>query len=365
MEKQNYSWVASSPGPFSGGKISKSGARFRAIPKAGAVLTAMVAITGLVNHGAAQAQVQNTLPRLAQSYDIVPPLPEGAVPVPGASLPQAPVSGEQYVVFVSGDSPRLLEQVQIVEPTAFRTTIQGRGVIQAGRFNLAPNAQQRVRDLQAQGFGAEMAQVSAAVPYYAQTPALPANVYATTGDLPPLPVDTLPSAQGGTGLPPVSSTLSPTATLPPITSTSMTSSEPPMASLPPAASLPPMAAPIQVSQGPTNVEFGEALTNSAPPLPDIYPVDAPPFGSAIPDASVSNPVSAPYYVVIPTSQENLAVLSSQVIQLGTPADRVQQRTAPRGPHVAIGPFDNRGLANRWNDFYREAGIPNSRVFFNP
>jgi hypothetical protein len=73
--------------------------------------------------------------------------------------------------------------------------------------------------------------------------------------------------------------------------------------------------------------------------------------------------SAPYYVVIPTDASNLGTLSSRVIQLGTPADRVQQRTEPRGPHVAIGPFADRGLANRWNDFYREAGLGNSRVFF--
>jgi hypothetical protein len=49
--------------------------------------------------------------------------------------------------------------------------------------------------------------------------------------------------------------------------------------------------------------------------------------------------------------------------LGTPADRVQMRTAPRGPHVAVGPFADRGLANQWSNFYRDAGLSSSRVFF--
>jgi hypothetical protein len=75
------------------------------------------------------------------------------------------------------------------------------------------------------------------------------------------------------------------------------------------------------------------------------------------------PSSAPYYVVIPTSSSNLQVVSAQIIQLGTPADRVQMRTAPRGPHVAVGPFADRGLANQWSNFYRDAGLSSSRVFF--
>ncbi|NJL45129.1 MAG: SPOR domain-containing protein, partial [Leptolyngbyaceae cyanobacterium SM2_3_12] len=208
------------------------------------------------------------------------------------------------MVFVRGDSPRLLEQVRIVEPTAFRTTLQGQSVIQVGRFNQAANADQRVRDLQAQGFGAEMAEVEASVPYYAQTPALPPNVYAANGDLPPLPVDVLPSAQGGESLPPMTATMPPTETLP-----SISSVQPPMAALPPASStLPPVSTPMQVAQGPTNVEFGQELNYSAPPFPGDSPVNVTPSGTAAPFTPAQISVNAPYYVVIPTSQENLPAL---------------------------------------------------------
>ena len=258
-------------------------------------------------------------PVLAQGYDLVPALPVGAIPVPSGSAPAPSVSGQQYVVLVTGNSDQVLNQVRLIEPTAFRTTFQGRSVIQAGRFNLAGNAQQRVADLAAQGVTAEMTTAPAAQPSYAQ---LPANVYASTGELPPLP------AVGTT-----------TATLP---------------TLPP----PSQAAP------PSQVEFGQQLGYTPPVNPSTYPVNVPPPNTtAVVTADTAS--RTPYYVVIPTSQANLPQLSAQVVQLGTPADRVQQRTSPRGPHVAVGPFADRSLANRWSNFYRDAGISNSRVHFQP
>jgi hypothetical protein len=216
--------------------------------------------------------------------------------------------------------------VRTVEPTAFRTNFQGRSVIQAGRFNMSSNAQQRMTDLAALGVASQMAQVAAAVPSFAQTPALPSNVYASSGDLPPLP--DVGFAQGPGGAVPV-------------------------------PALPPGVA--QVPPTPGNVEFGQELNYGTP--------SAPPSGQMLPPPNVAPPTEsftaprAPYFVVIPTDSSNLGNVSSQVIQLGTPPDRVQQRTAPRGPHVAVGPFTDRALANRWNDFYREAGIGNSRVHF--
>ncbi|MFQ4137156.1 hypothetical protein PGN35_012645 [Nodosilinea sp. PGN35] len=261
---------------------------------------------------------------LAQGYEVVPPLPAGAMPVPGAALPQAPSSGQQYLIYVNDTSDTTLSQVRQIEPTAFRTTFQGRSVIQAGRFNITGNAQQRITDLGALGVRAEMAQVAAAVPVYTPTAAMPNNVYASNGELPPLPDAAFPQA-------PVSNV--------------------------PVPALPPGVAQVPPTAG--NVEFGQELNYGVPA--------APPAGAVIPPPTAAPPMtesfSAPYYVVIPTDASNLGTLSSQVIQLGTPADRVQQRTAPRGPHIAVGPFADRGLANRWNNFYREAGIGNSRVFY--
>ncbi len=288
----------------------------KAIP---AGIAAVVAVLGFAPHG------------LAQGYEAVPPLPAGVMPVPaaapmsGAALPQVPTSGQQYLIYVNDTSETVLSQVRQVEPTAFRTTFQGRSVIQAGRFNMTGNAQQRITDLGTLGVRAEMAQVAAAVPYYASTAALPNNVYASNGNLPPLPDAALPQVPDASGVP--------------------------------VPSLPPGVA--QVPPAPGNVEFGQELNYGVPPAPSGGVAIPPPAGAP----PVTESFSAPYYVVIPTDSSNLGTLSNQVIQLGTPADRVQQRTSPRGPHVAVGPFTDRGLANRWNDFYREAGIGNSRVFF--
>ncbi|MFM7470662.1 MAG: hypothetical protein ACKO5P_04040 [Nodosilinea sp.] len=201
--------------------------------------------------------------------------------------------------------------------------VGGRSVIQAGRFNLADNAQQRVTALMAQGITAEVTTAPAAQPSYVA--AAPANVYSGTGSLPPLPAlpqsaDTLPA-------------------------------------------LPPPG---------TNLEFGQQLTYAAPTAAlttaNPYPMNVSPPAAAPALAAASpapNPTNAPYYVVIPTGEDNLPGLRAQVIQLGTPADRVQQRTAPQGPHIAVGPFADLGLANRWNNFYRDAGLANSRVYFQP
>ncbi len=281
-------------------------------------------------------------PAYGQGYDVVPPLPAGVIPVPGSAVPQAPVGGQQYVVFVNGSSEELLNQVRLVEPTAFRTTFQGQSVIQAGRFSYSTNAQQRVTDLAAQGVTAQMAEAPAAQPYYAQAPASPGNVYASNGQLPPLPGVTVIPPQPSSGLPAL----------------------PPPTQIPPNQMPPTQMVPMQVppSTGGGNVEFGQQLSYTAPATPNAYPVNVPPpTGTAM--AAPVAPVNAPYYVVIPTSTANLQTLSNQVIQLGTPADRVQARTEPRGPHVAVGPFADRGLAERWNAFYREAGLEGSRVFY--
>lgn len=274
-----------------------------------------------VSTAAIAAAVLGLAPQgLAQGFDAVPPLPAGALPVPGT----APTSGQQYLIYVNDTSNATLNQVRIVEPTAFRTNFQGRSVIQAGRFNMTGNAQQRVSDLSALGVRGEMAQVAAAVPSFAQTPTLPSNVYAANGTLPPLPDAAFP---GGAAVP--------------------------------VPALPPGVA--QVPPVPGNVEFGQEL-NYRTPTPPPAGVMSPPPNMAPPTESFSVP-SAPYFVVIPTDASGLGIVSNQVIQLGTPPDRVQQRTSPRGPHVAVGPFTDRGLANRWNNFYREAGLGNSRVHF--
>ena len=237
----------------------------------------------------------------------------------------------------------------MVEPTAFRTSHEGQTVIQAGRFNSPENANERLNQLSMQGFSASVAELPVAFPYYAQTPIQSSNVYAANGELPPIPTGAtsqnpqgIVDPQGGASLPAVPST--------PVVPSGSASELPAVPS-------------TFADQG--SVEFGQELTYSVPPNPSSYPVDTTPPGTAAAIPQGSARVNAPYYVVIPAPERDLPEISAQIIQLGTPADRVQQRLTPRGPHVAIGPFEDRGLAYQWERFYREAGISNSRVYYDP
>ncbi len=67
-----------------------------------------------------------------------------------------------------------------------------------------------------------------------------------------------------------------------------------------------------------------------------------------------------YYVVVPGS--NVQDIATQMTRLGAPAASVQIRQQPRGPHVALGPFSDRRLANQWNAYFRGNGL-DARVYY--
>ncbi|MDA0265735.1 MAG: hypothetical protein O3A14_01985, partial [Cyanobacteria bacterium] len=181
----------------------------------------------------------------------------------------------------------------------FVTVLEGRSVIQAGRFNDWNNAQGLVNDLSGLGIGAQI-QTTAAVsnpapPVYPSNAAFPVATAATTG-LPPLPV---------TAVPPV-------------------------------------------------VDFGQAP--STPPG-TAYP------SNALPTAPVANGGnSRGYYVVVPGAQRDLSSLAQQIANAGAPGHLVQIRQSPRGPHVAVGPFDNRGIAEDWSRYLADTGL-STRVHY--
>ncbi|MBN3909544.1 MAG: hypothetical protein HWQ35_24310 [Nostoc sp. NMS1] len=77
-----------------------------------------------------------------------------------------------------------------------------------------------------------------------------------------------------------------------------------------------------------------------------------------------------YYVAIPTTQEQLSAIAEQIRQnlarfsqdLGR-SGAVLERTQPRGPHVAVGPFSDRFQAEEWNKYLRNIGYRNARVYY--
>lgn len=259
----------------------------------------------------AAATVQNTAQAIPAPSEIhlaqsLPPLPpvDGGNNLPPVGVPSSGTSSvpgtvsQRYMVYVNGNSPLLLDQVRLVQPDAFRQQYNGRTVIQAGLYNSEQNAREQVQQLANYGIGADITSVQRAVPA--------ANSFASVPSPPSY------SATNGSSVP------------------------------------------ISVVPVPDNsVEFGQAPNSTLPPPPGATASGIPPAGGA--------PSSA-YYVVIPSGQQTMATLRNQIVDLGISPNLVQTRTAPHGPHVAVGPFSNRSDAEEWNRFLTGFGM-DARVHF--
>lgn len=132
------------------------------------------------------------------------------------------------------------------------------------------------------------------------------------------------------------------------------------------------AAPASVPSSPTS--------QAALPPPDLLPVAAVPreveFGQPPTSDQLSNPVpleeefaavldASSYFIVIPSNSGNVDAVSNQVTRLGDGvgiAGMVQVDDSPRGTHVRVGPFVDRGAASRWTRYFREFGL-NARVYY--
>ncbi|MDX2096214.1 MAG: hypothetical protein SFW36_00430, partial [Leptolyngbyaceae cyanobacterium bins.59] len=104
-----------------------------------------------------------------------------------------------------------------------------------------------------------------------------------------------------------------------------------------------------------------------PPRPSPSPTPIPPRPSpspiAIPTIRYVGLLSQnAYLTVIPSSSQNLPALIRRVRELGVKEGLILPRQAPRGLHVAIGPFGDRNAAERWSNYLRAYGL-DARVYF--
>ncbi|MEB3230884.1 MAG: hypothetical protein VKJ64_07745 [Leptolyngbyaceae bacterium] len=253
-------------------------------------------------------QVVDRLPPPPPIPDLQLPPASPVVPMGSGPTEDGEATGELYMVYVDGDSPLLLEQVQQVEPSATIQPFEGQTVILVGMFDRASAANQQIERLDERGIQADVAAVSRVV----LTPS--ANPPADTS--PPLPpADTL------TALPPAM-TANPVSDLPAVTVPSMTPA-------------------------------------SNPVPPPLVPEPVPP---SVPLAQTATPSEGAYYVVIPGQTSTLGALQEQVMLLGAVPAAVTQRDRPIGPHLLIGPFVDQSAASRWNDFFRNFDM-DSRVYY--
>lgn len=220
-------------------------------------------------------------------------------PVPPTPYASSNAAGpEQYLVVVNGNSDLLLQEVRQLDPSAFVSFVENRSVIQVGRFSSLQNAQGRVRALADLGIGAQIQPVAPAI--------APATI-PTTGNVP---------GNASANLPP-----------------------------------------IPVAATPASVEFGQA-----PPFQTAAPAAAPPPPGSPSVTGTPQLSRSGYYVVVPSRSASLSTVAGQVLELGAAPSLVQSRTTPRGPHVAVGPYDDYGIAQEWSAYLRDAGL-DARVHF--
>lgn len=213
--------------------------------------------------GCAIVSLMASAPGQAQQVVPLPPPPTVSVPglgttpsainstpFPGgetvflAPVNRSGVTG-QYIVYVNGDSPYLLQQVRSIEPNAFVQSYQGQNVIQAGTFDNEASARRQIAALNSQGIMAELATTNAAV----STP--PATVATTSR----------------------------------------------------------------------------------------------------------------FFVVIPGGRNELASLADRAVRMGIRQEAIQEKGAPLGPHLEIGPFAEHSDAKKISQFLNGGGL-DARVYYN-
>ncbi|NET48812.1 MAG: hypothetical protein F6K09_08820 [Merismopedia sp. SIO2A8] len=256
------------------------------------------------------ALTQRLAQRVVDRLPPPPPIPDlqQPAPLPSSALGSGPAiqedsSGELYMVYVNGDSPLLLEQVQQVEPAATIQPYEGQNVILVGMFDGPNTANAQVESLDQRGIQADVVSVSSVV----LTPSADVQSRAALAELPP--ADAVRSS----------------------------SSTPTVSVAPP------------------------STTRSVPSSSGI--TTPPPSRSSASSSSASSANSgSAYYVVIPGRTSSLRELREQVILLGALPGAVEERDRPLGPHLLIGPFVDQSAATRWNRFFQEFGM-DARVYY--
>lgn len=69
-----------------------------------------------------------------------------------------------------------------------------------------------------------------------------------------------------------------------------------------------------------------------------------------------------YFVIVPGNPQSLPEIATQIVRLGVGRNAVNQRDFPRGPHVSVGPFEERETAERWSSYLRSDGL-DARVYY--
>ncbi len=70
-----------------------------------------------------------------------------------------------------------------------------------------------------------------------------------------------------------------------------------------------------------------------------------------------------YFILIPSQQNQLVSLAQNIVSLGVPSQSVQMQQAASNPFVAVGPFANQQLAQQWENYLKNSGLPRATIYF--
>ena len=70
-----------------------------------------------------------------------------------------------------------------------------------------------------------------------------------------------------------------------------------------------------------------------------------------------------YYVVIPSNSNRLISLGTEIRQKVSISINVFRRSQPLGSHIAVGPLSDRLEAEQWNNYLKNLGYGNARVYY--
>ncbi|MCT7961852.1 hypothetical protein NG799_24430 [Laspinema sp. D1] len=98
----------------------------------------------------------------------------------------------------------------------------------------------------------------------------------------------------------------------------------------------------------------ELLVGIRSAIGTIEPISPAIATAAAPGASVG--ISNPYFVVIPGNANDFSRITTQLTTAGIASQEISVRTAPFGPHLAIGPYPNRITAQQESGYIRNFGI---------
>ncbi|XHX80209.1 MAG: hypothetical protein RBJ76_09855 [Stenomitos frigidus ULC029] len=80
-------------------------------------------------------------------------------------------------------------------------------------------------------------------------------------------------------------------------------------------------------------------------------------------ASPSATTTSRYLVVVPGGREELPTLAERAIRMGIRQEAIQEKNAPLGPHLEIGPFAQHSDAKKISQFLNGGGF-DSRVYYS-